>query len=457
MLSTRGAALTIAILVGCASSPSSRVATDHEPSPALRSSAEAARCRVLADGGTTLAEPDAEHSFTANEGRSVLLVGGERFELDVDSGFSSRRDDAGRRVVYALGRSMHVASLDGDAVAIDGESSEESPPLTTWDRASIRTASGVSWAVLPFRGEDGVFAPLVIDTSGAASTFVGGRGSGRMSAATSERALAFAFRDAHGIVVLRLLTEDSPHAAGEFRIPREGPVSEPRVAFVGPRIVVAWTELAAEGRSSAWFAVVTPSGSIDVHRLAGAGVHVPSLALGSDEERPVIAWVEAGAPQATDGTLVIAGLSDALDVFDAGRLTFPLDELPSELELVVSGEGIYLGSVMRRERRVGMFSLRCDLLLPDVLRADLPEPEPVHVSAFEPTEPDCDSPADCEERRACVVNALGGPLGCTGDVCCGASECVNGCVVDSDCPACRPRCARSAGAEAGTCTNPRGP
>lgn len=63
----------------------------------------------------------------------------------------------------------------------------------------------------------------------------------------------------------------------------------------------------------------------------------------------------------------------------------------------------------------------------------------------------CRSPADCPSGIACVINALGGDIGCTDGTCCSAAECVNGCASDADCPSCRPSCVN------GACRNPHGP
>jgi len=453
--SSRLASILLAVASACVTGRSDREATVVSPSSGSSERRYVSPCELVAGGGADVVDPAAEVSFAASESRTVLLVGEERFELDVDGGFSSHHEASGRRVAFALGPSIHLASLEGDSVAIDEESSEESPPLTTWDRAAIRTASGSRAAVLPFRGADGVFAPLVLSSTGAQTTLVVGRGPGTMAAATSERAIALAHRTDGGIGVIRFRYDESLVEAGHWEIPSTRPTSDPLVAFAGPRIVVAWTEVGADARSTARFAIVTPGASIDVHPLSDT--HVSLLALGSDEERPVIAWVEQDGPSSTMGSFVIARLADTLRSFEAMTVEIPLMSIPSRVELVVDGGHVYVGTVTAPTRRVELTTWACDLRLPAALRADLPESTPVVVSVDEPDEPDCASPADCEGHRACVTNALGGPLGCTGESCCGASECVNGCVTDADCPRCRPECARSPNAASGTCRNPHGP
>jgi hypothetical protein len=90
-------------------------------------------------------------------------------------------------------------------------------------------------------------------------------------------------------------------------------------------------------------------------------------------------------------------------------------------------------------------------------QADVAEPSSPDVDGEGVREPECDEPADCAERAACVTTSLGGPVGCTGVECCGANECGNGCRSDGDCPACRPVCRRGEGQETGYCWNPTGP
>ena len=63
----------------------------------------------------------------------------------------------------------------------------------------------------------------------------------------------------------------------------------------------------------------------------------------------------------------------------------------------------------------------------------------------------CRSPADCPGGLSCVINALGGQIGCIDGACCGPAECTNGCASDADCPSCRPSCVN------GACRNPHGP
>ena len=52
------------------------------------------------------------------------------------------------------------------------------------------------------------------------------------------------------------------------------------------------------------------------------------------------------------------------------------------------------------------------------------------------------------------VSALG-PVGCDQGTCCRTDECHNGCLKDSDCPKCRPRCDHEPGG-AGRCRAPGG-
>ena len=127
------------------------------------------------------------------------------------------------------------------------------------------------------------------------------------------------------------------------------------------------------------------------------------------------------------------------------------------IRIAIAGSKVVVATLVDGEPRFRAFALDCDLALPARLVADLPEPPRPTIHTDTDLEPDCASPADCADRRACVVNALGGPLGCTGESCCGASECINGCLSDSDCPACRPDCIGADDGTAGHCVNPNGP
>jgi len=65
---------------------------------------------------------------------------------------------------------------------------------------------------------------------------------------------------------------------------------------------------------------------------------------------------------------------------------------------------------------------------------------------------DCDGPEDCPaDYPHCVVGALGGQLGCAPAVCCGMTECSNGCHTDQDCPSCRPVCRGAGQMQIGIC------
>jgi len=68
----------------------------------------------------------------------------------------------------------------------------------------------------------------------------------------------------------------------------------------------------------------------------------------------------------------------------------------------------------------------------------------------------CKAPRDCAGKAACVVGSLGMGKGCTGEKCCGATECVNGCATNADCPSCRPLCSKGKGEATGVCRNPKG-
>jgi hypothetical protein len=84
-------------------------------------------------------------------------------------------------------------------------------------------------------------------------------------------------------------------------------------------------------------------------------------------------------------------------------------------------------------------------VLPVRLHGPPPDPDGAFGQA-----PDCQVPADCSPRTRCVTAAMGGSVGCTGETCCGPSECANGCMSDADCPRCRPRCT-ARGGEPGAC------